>query len=273
MNIETFTKLLDQYAYAYEVREDGGVSVTDPFSVDLDNLTVLPEGTKFNNGSYVHLDSLTVLPEGTEFNNGSYVHLGNLTVLPEGTQFNNGGNVYLYNLTTLPEGIQFNNGLNVYLYNLTDETQRYRGQTLRLRNIDGYTTLIESEKPISGGSLMRARYFGGGELKDLRPCWVAQIGEYTAHGDDKRQAVADAHFKHLQATIDVHDLAQSVKQSGKITFDQYRLLTGACASGLRHGLAERGHEGATEMDLNLAIEISEGTYNNEQFRELMGLAR
>lgn len=57
-----------------------------------------------------------------------------------------------------------------------------------------------------------------------------------------------------------------------MTFNDYRLLTGACESGLAEGLREVGMDGAEEMSLADALKLSRGKYGGARFAELMGEA-
>ena len=235
--------------------------------VRLHNLTMLPDNAQFNNRGYVYLPSLTILADNAQFNNGGYVSLHNLTILADNAQFNNGGYVSLPSLTMLPDNAQFNNGGDVRLPRLTTETVTYRGQEIRLRHVDDYTMLIVSEKVVGDYHIARSRYFGGGPLNKLKSCYVAQRGDYSAHGDTVENAIRDCRFKHMQANLDVSELVESIKEKGVITFDDFRLLTGACAEGLRHGLEQAGLESdLDELPLADALAAAHGPYG-EKFRE------
>ena len=94
------------------------------------------------------------------------------------------------------------------------------------------------------------------------------MGEFTAHGDHLETAIRDVRFKFMQSDFDPEELVASIKSCGTITFNEYRLLTGACESGLRHGLAEAGHGGVEEMPLSDALRLSRGKYGGEKLAEL-----
>ena len=212
-------------------------------------------------GGNVDLPSLTTLPECTTFSNSGYVYLSSLTTLPEGTTFSNGGNVYLSSLTTLPEGATFSNGGSVYLGSLTTGDYPYAGQIVRLEHIDGYTMLIRSERQIGEYTVQSCRYFGGGDLDKLKACYVARAGGYTAHGDSAETAIRDVRFKVMQADFDVNDLVAAIKRRKTIEFNDFRLLTGACAEGLRHGLEQAGIAADTDvLPLDAALKAAHGPY-------------
>ncbi len=240
-----FTDVLDAEGYSYRL-ENGWVIV-------------------YHDG-FVYLSSLTTLPENVKFENDGYVYLSSLTTL--NVKFENDGYVYLSSLTTLSENVKFENRGTVYLPRLTDEYQTYRGRTIRLKHIDGCTMLIVSERQLGDVTLYRARYFGGGDLDKLKACYIAHEGDYYAHGDDIKQAMRDLRFKIMQADFDPEELVAEVKARGTVTFNDYRLLTGACASGLTHGLAQLGAEGAEEMPLTDALNLCRGNYGGDEFIKL-----
>ena len=239
MTVEEFTKQLAAIGCAFVIA-NGAVEVTSG-SVDLSSLTTLPENTTFSNGGNVYLFSLTTLPENTTFSNGGSVDLSRLTTLPENTTFSNGGNVYLSRLTS--------------------ETQTYRGKTIRLRTIDGYTMLILSSRKLGDATVSRARYFGGGDIAKLKACYVAIQGGFNAHGDTAEQSLRDLRFKVMQKDFDCDDLIATIKRRGTVEFNDFRLITGACESGLRHGMTECGLDpDASELPLDTVLAKAHGSF-------------
>ena len=243
MNTE-LKQTLDKNNYAY-TESDGKINVTHK--------------------SNVYLRSITTLPDETSFNNQGDVYLGSLTTLPEGTSFNNQGYVYLGSLTTLPAGISFNNQGDVYLGSLTNEVQIYQGKQITLRHIDGYTMLIVTEKLTKGIIICKARYFGGGEIKDLKKCYVAKVGNHWAHGKTAKEAIQDATDK---ATLDadVADVVAEIKLTGKVTIAQYQAITGACREGCRQFLQSIGKPDATDLPIAEMQQVK-GHYGFDRFIE------
>ena len=198
-----------------------------------------------------------------------YVYLGSLTTLPEGVTFSNGGAVYLPSLTTLPEGVTFSNGGYVYLPSLPAGEYVYGGTTIRLECVDGYTMLILSERQIGEYSVSSARYFGGGEIKNLKDCYIARGGGYTAHGGTVAAAIRDCRFKAMQAGFDIRELVEEIKQRGTVEFNDFRLLTGACAEGLRHGMEECGLDpNAESLPLDVVMAKAHGSFG-AQFKRML----
>lgn len=176
--------------------------------------------------------------------------------------------VYLSSLTTLPENTTFSNGGYVDLSRLTDEYQVYRGERIRLRAIDGCTMLIRSKRTKGEYTLYRAAYFGGGELADLKKCWIAQSGDYYAHGETIEQAMRDVRFKAMEHGFDQDELIAKIKARGTVQFNDFRLITGACESGLKHGMEQAGLDpNADELPLATVLSAAFGPYG-EQFKAL-----
>lgn len=236
--------------------------------VSLPSLTTLPESVAFNNGGGIYLPSLTTLHEGAAFNNGGGVSLPSLTTLPKGAAFSNGGYVDLRSLTTLPESVAFNNSGSVYLPSLPAGIYAYAGTHIRIENIDGYTMIAQSERTRGEYRIMSCRYFGGGDISKLRRCYVVQRGEYSAHGETVEKAIRDLRFKECQEDFDADELIETIKARGTIEFNDFRLLTGACEEGLRHGLEEAGLSPDTEvLPLADALRAAHGPYG-ATFREI-----
>jgi hypothetical protein len=195
-----------------------------------------------------------------------YVDLSSLKTLPEGTSFNNQGYVDLSSLETLPEGTSFNNQGYVYLRSLTNELQTYKGKQITLRYVDGFTMLIESEKITKGITVCKARYFGGGEIKNLKECYSAKVGNHWAHGKTVKEATTDATDKATLNT-DVADVVAEINQTGKVTIAQYRAITGACREGCRQFLQSIGKPDATDLPLADVMLQVKGHYGFDRFIE------
>jgi hypothetical protein len=246
MTRDDFASLLKNKSYAFEI--DGDVlKVVHQGSVDLPSLTTLPENTAFNNQGSVNLRSLTTLPENTAFNNQGYVDLPSLTTLPENTAFNNQGYVNLRSLTTLPI--------------------LYQGKKRLFKTVDGLTMILRSTKHVGEFTVASAVYFGGGDVSILKACFVASSDTFNSHGDTIEAAIRDLRFKIAQVNYDAGELISRVKSTGIITRNDFRLFTGACESGLAHGLEQMGLPPDLEqMTLADAIARSSGKYGGDKIR-------
>ena len=126
--------------------------------------------------------------------------------------------------------------------------------------------LIESEKITKGVTICKARYFGGGDLDKLKPCYLAKVGNHWAHGKTVKEAVQDATDKAV-GDMDQSEVVAEIKSTGKVTVAQYRAITGACREGCRHFLQTIGKPDATELNLEEAKELTKGQYGYEKFIE------
>lgn len=185
----------------------------------------------------------------------------------DGNTLSAGGSLYLSSLTTLPEGVTLSAGGSLDLRSLTDEMQSYQGKNIHLRTIDGCTMRLISKRKMGEVELWSAQYFKGHLETDPR-CFVAIEGEYSAHGETAEQALRDLRFKIAQIDFDPEELAATICQRGTVTFNDYRLLTGACESGLREGLRARGIDPDTEeLPLKQVLELCRYGYGGTRFIE------
>lgn len=156
----------------------------------------------------------------------------------------------------------------MYLPSLIGETQQYRGQTVRLRTVDGYTMLVLSERQHGDATIQHCRYFGGGDLDALKPCFVATQSEYNSHGETVEKALRDLRFKMMERDFDEDELVSEIKARGTVMIEDFRLVTGACEEGLRHGMGQAGLDrDADELPLDTVISSAFGPYG-ERFKKL-----
>jgi hypothetical protein len=248
-----------------------GSEITSRGTLYLSALTVLPTGVRLTAGGSLYLRNLTELPEGISLSSGGALYLDSLTALPEGVALSSGGALYLGSLTALPDGVSLSAGSWLYLDSLRSEHQVYQSRHIRLRTIDEHTMRLISSRALADGvTLWRAQYFLGHLDTDPR-CYVAQRGDLYAHGDTAEQALRDLRFKEASANLDTYEVVATIKARGTVTFNDYRLLTGACESGLREGLRSLGVDpDLPEMPLADALRLSRGQYGGDRFAELMG---
>ena len=203
---------------------------------------------------------------------GGSVYLRSLTTLPEGVKFENQGYVDLRSLTTLPEGVKFENQGPVDLRSLTKEKQTYLGKERMFRHIDGFTMLISSTRNHGDITISNARYFGGGDIDKLKKCFVAQSGEFSAHGNKLKSAIDDVQFK-LQKQAGKSESIERIKSTEIVTANDFRIITGACREGMRHHLAQRNikMDNVESLTLDAAIKAMSGSSFGDQFmRDLEG---
>jgi hypothetical protein len=128
--------------------------------------------------------------------------------------------------------------------------------------------LIRSERKLGEATIYSASYFAGGEIADFKPCYIAAQGEYFAHGETVEQAMRDVRFKMMEHDFDEAELVEEIKARGTVHINDFRLITGACESGTRQGMAEAGlpHD-ADELPLETVLSAAFGSYG-ERFKSL-----
>lgn len=238
--------------------------------VSLRGLTSVSAPMTFANGSGVYLDGLTSVSAPMTFANEWHVSLPRLTSVSAPTTFANEWHVALPSLTSATAPMTFDNRRSVDLPRLKSLTTR--GVTIELECIDSITMQVLRRTHLPDGvELLKCRYFRGGPLSKLPPCYVAKVDGYTAHGETAEKAISDARFKKLVKTLDVNELVAGIKQRCEVTFIEYRLLTGACEDGLREGLERLGLSPDTEsLPLNDVVRLSRGQYGGARIAELLG---
>ena len=236
-------------------------------TVYLQNLREITTNVIFNNSGHVYLENLTEITTNIKFENKGHVYLSNLKEITTNVIFNNSGYADLENLIKISAKTSFNNNGRVYLENLKSETQTYKGKQIRLIHVDGFTMLIENEHKIDDYIIYNARYFGGGDIDKLKQVFVAKKGKYYAHGKTIKQAIADVNFKFLQETFDLDDIVNKIKEKQTVNVAEYRLLTGACLTGVQNFLDENNIK-VDELPLTEVMKITEGQYGYEKIIEL-----
>ena len=204
----------------------------------------------------LYLYRLTSIPEGFNPTVGGDLYLSSLTSIPEGFSPTVGGSLDLYSLTSIPESFAAK-ALTIYCRNID---QRWNG--IRLLSVDGEVMRLLSQHEVGDVTVYRAEYWGGDK------CVIAKVGDYYAHGETVREAVSDANFKRLQATVNVDQIVAEVKSTQRVTREHYRLLTGACKLGTERFLESHGLTGEASIPLDQCREIVRGAYGGERFCEL-----
>lgn len=190
------------------------------------------------------------------------------TLTESGVDVTTKRDVDLPSLTTLPENTTFSNSGYVDLGGLTDEYQTYRGEIIHLKHVDDQTMLILSERSTGEYTIFHAAYFGGGDLDKLRRCYVAQLGEHYAHGKTVEKAMRDVRFKSMEREFDQDELVAEIKARGTVLIEDFRLVTGACEEGTRHGMEQAGLDpDADELPLSIVLCAAFGSYG-ERFKAL-----
>ncbi len=127
--------------------------------------------------------------------------------------------------------------------------------------IDSIATIIKSTKTVGDFTIYEAETFN---FKNK--CFVAQKGEYYAHGENIKQAVSNVNFKHLQDNVVINDLVKQIKQKQTITVEEFRLITGACSLGCKEFM-QRNNLYGSEYPLQEALKLIKNQYGWGKIQE------
>lgn len=145
----------------------------------------------------------------------------------------------------------------------------WRGGTLA--HIDSISTLLGRSRIVNGVRLHKAWWLRDiAPDKPLHPCFVAEQDGVFAHGDTAEQAMRDLRFKIARRDFDPTALVETIQERGTVTRDDFRLLTGACETGLRIGMADVGLDpDAEELPLPVVLAKAHGSFG-DAFRAHFG---
>ena len=141
----------------------------------------------------------------------------------------------------------------------------------RVYQIDDVPTLIDSVS----GNFAKGRIL----LDDMttRPCYIAKVGKYFAHGDTLREAMADAQEKYYENRPLTERIAdfnrefpdRDVKVDAVRLFEWHHILTGSCLAGRKAFCEDRGLDYEHgHYTVNEFIRITREAYGGEAIKEL-----
>ena len=141
----------------------------------------------------------------------------------------------------------------------------------RIYQIDDVFTLIDSVS----GNFAKGRILS----KDMttRPCYIAKVGNYFAHGDTLREAMADAQAKYNENRPLTERIAdfnrefpdRDVKVDAARLFEWHHILTGSCLAGRKAFCEDRGLDYEHgHYTVNEFIRLTREAYGGEEIKEL-----
>ena len=137
--------------------------------------------------------------------------------------------------------------------------------------IDGVQTIIYSiHGNLAKGAILQ---------KDLtlKPCYIAREGDYFAHGDTARQAMRDAHAKHMQDMPEEERIEEFVKAHPEYLelypatdlFKWHNLLTGSCRMGREQFCRENNiNVEKDSFTVEEFIKLTANSYGGETIKKL-----
>lgn len=122
-------------------------------SLDLRNLTSIPEGFNPTVGVSLDLSSLTSIPEGFNPTTCGSLYLSSLTSIPKGFNPTVVGGLHLSSLTNIPEGFNPTVGESLHLRRLTSIPEGFNPTVGGYLDLSSLTNIPEGFNPTVGGSL------------------------------------------------------------------------------------------------------------------------
>ena len=203
--------------------------------LDLGSLTSLPDGFAPTLGGDLDLGSLTSLPDGFAPTVGGSLYLGSLTSLPDGFAPTVGGGLDLRSLTSLPDGFAPTVGGNLYLpHGMTARKKTpppvLSWQKGRYISCDGIFTEVIKKR----GNVRHVKKIG-----DIKESYLVTDGAGKfAHGATLAEAKADLGFKISRRDKSAFSsLTRKSRLKMEEAIECYRVITGACAAGVRDFIA------------------------------------
>ena len=231
----------------------------------------LPALTTAGNGCFCSNNVLTTLtlPALTTAGYGCFRSNEALTTLSLPALTTAGYNCFHNNeaLTTLSLPALTTAGSYCFRGNEALTTLSLKELKLNIKTVDGYCYIIEKLKKrnnimiYSGGDLVNIT---DGAIK-TEPCYVAEKGNYTAHGNTIKQAITDLQFKIISEKL----RKEPINADTIITVQYYRIVTGACQAGceswLRQNNITKTEYTAAEL---LPILENSNAYGYQSFKQL-----
>ncbi|MGB0935054.1 MAG: hypothetical protein ACPGXY_03205 [Alphaproteobacteria bacterium] len=169
-------------------------------------------------------------------------------------------------LTTYKTNFVVNNARYIHCPNPPAITE-YKGTKGYLESIDGDLMFITSTRQMKEYKVHKAYYFNGGEISTMRSCYVARLGDYSAHGETIKKAIEDVFFKKAVEDVDQPSIIEGIKKSQLVSKNDYRLLTGACSLGCDRFIEEHGL--TYPVPLDTCKELVGDAYGGQKFLELI----
>ncbi len=229
-------------------------------------------------GGDLYLRSLTSIPEGFNPTVGGDLYLSSLTSIPEGFNPTVGGDLYLRSLTSIPEGFNPTVGGDLVLKNSRKRIgSNVQVNVIKKRDfiwqvgdkkyakIDGIfcELLVERDRIIKGETF---KIFSAKKVNKEEFFYIANKGNFFAHGQDIKKAFEDLEFKLMAEKLK----NEPIKKDTVITINYYRLLTGSCEIGVKSWMLENGiKDKEIKAEDLLPILIKTNAYGLDKFKKLV----
>ena len=116
---------------------------------------------------------------------------------------------------------------------------KFKNNSLKLKCVDTYPFVVESEKTTKGIRLYSGYNFDGTDVNGrpkIETSYVAEKDGFTAHGKTIKQAISDVQFKIIAEKLQ----NEPITPDTELTVMYYRTVTGACDFGCREFMDKNG---------------------------------
>jgi len=176
-----------------------------------------------------------------------------------------GGSLYIYSNTKLDALTSV--GGYLYIYSNTKLDAPFTSN-VNYKSVDGHFFVIQSTKTKGGITIhsgYNARGVKKGKLVEQPTIYVAEKGDFYAHGETIKKAIEDLNFKIASETLK----KEPINKDTKLTINHYRLITGACELGVKEWMKSNNvKEGIKAIDLLPILEKTHA-YGTESFKNLI----
>jgi hypothetical protein len=156
-------------------------------------------------------------------------------------------------------------GARAFDHNEDLKNIKWRDISYPVRYFDGYLSVTDKTYTVNDITMHKCRYFGGSFDKH----YIAEKGDYVAHGNTPRKAINDLNFKILSENFEIDEVVNLIKQTGRINKNQYRLLTGACSMGVDKFIKQNEKFIKNDqMKLDDMIKMTKNHYGHSRIVEL-----
>ena len=220
-------------------------------------------------GDFISNDK--TLPYGINLDVVGDINLRSLATMLEGVTLTAGGSINLRSLATMPEGVTLTAGGYIYLRSQTiakkDNVKPINFLTWKV----GLKNYIKADGKFSEVVHQKGNIW---KLKDVNRenyYYLVTDGEKFAHGETIKQAKADLIYKISNRDKSVYkDIDVSQKHEYSYCIEMYRVITGACAAGVKQFIESKGIKPTkfSVIDIN---NITNGAYGSESFKSFFNL--
>ena len=223
-------------------------------SLDLRSVTNIPEGFNPTVGGWLDLRSVTSIPEGFNPTVGGSLDLESVTSIPEGFNPTVGGSLDLRSVTNIPEGFNKQDFENKNIPFM----KWGKGNGDYILCDDRFSKVISKR-----GNVWKLKDVG----KDNQYYLVTDNRGRYAHGDTIKEAKADLIYKLSDRDKSEYEgVSITKKLDFEYCIEMYRVITGACAAGVKDFIKSKGIK-QQKFTIKEIAKVTSDSYGNKEFKQ------